>query len=179
MWAMMTFFTYKMDPNAYLVTRLIKGPCKNCTVLRNKILLVNENGEPLGVDRGIYQHHVNMLPTSMMRVNEPSFAETCPDIDKQFYPIGGYSRPIGMDIIGHAFASQAVENFTLWWTPPDGSVQSGYYHDGSPLVMGAEIVNYNPSPQKVYVALDLEYVDGKYGQQAATMPLSVTGKRSP
>jgi hypothetical protein len=175
MLSMMTFFTQTMDPNAFLITKLVSGLCKDCTILRSKILLVDEAGSPLGVDKGIYQHHVNMLPMSM-RVKEPSFVATCPDKDKSYYPIGGYTRPVGMDIIGHVYASQAVENFTLWWTPPDGSVDSGLYSKGGPVMMGAEIVNYNPKGQTVFVAVDMEYLDGKHGQQAVTMPLSVTGK---
>jgi hypothetical protein len=115
-----------------------------------------------------------MLPMGM-RFDEPSFAATCPESDTSYYPIGGLSRPVGMDIIGHVYAAQAVENFTLWWTPPDGSVESGFYSDGGPLIMGAEIVNYNPKNHTVYIAIDTEYSDGKHGKQAVTMPLSVTG----
>jgi hypothetical protein len=173
--SMMTFFTKKMDPNAFLITRLISGFCKNCTILRSKILLVDEKGEPLGVDKGIYQHHVNMLPTSMGR-GEPSFAAVCPDTDTRFYPVGGYSRPVGMDVISHVFASQAVENFTLWFTTPDGKLNSGYHSDGVPVIMGAEIVNYSPIPRKVYIVVDMEYLEGKQGQRAVNMPLAVTGK---
>jgi hypothetical protein len=168
------FFTEKMDPNAQLITRLVYDVCKNCTILRSKILLVDEDGQPLGVDRGIYQHHVNMIPLSL-RMDEPSFAAACPDTDKSYFMIGGYSRPEGMDAIGHVYGSQAVENFTLWFTPPDGSVKAGFYSDGGPIVMGSEIVNYNPTPRKVYVVVDMEYLPGKHFERAANMPLSVSG----
>ena len=62
--------------------------------------------------------------------------------------------------------------------PPDGKLDAGYHSDGSPVMMGAEIVNYNPVSKKVYIALDMEYVEGQQGQRSIVMPLSVTGKYS-
>jgi hypothetical protein len=110
MLSMMTFFTNKMDANSFLVSGLLSGFCRNCTILRNKILLMDVDGQPLGIDKGIYQHHVNMLPTTRrIDGSEPSFASVCPEQDKSFYPVGGYDRPVGMDMIGHVFATQAVE----------------------------------------------------------------------
>jgi hypothetical protein len=41
--------------------------------------------------------------------------------------------------------------------------------------MGAEIVNYNPEVKRAYIAVDVEYLDGKIGKSAIAMPLSVTG----
>jgi hypothetical protein len=172
--SMATFFTNKMDANSFLITRLITGFCRSCTLLRSKILLVDEAGAPLGIDKGIYQHHVNLLPLNW-RPNEPSFAAVCPDHDRSFYPVGGFARPEGMDLVGHVFATQAVENFTLWYTARDRSLDSGYHSDGWPVMMGAEIVNYNPVGKKVYVAVDLEYLEGIHGRSAIVMPLSVTG----
>lgn len=176
MLSMMTFFTQKMDENSFLVSRMVTGLPKNVTILRSKILLVDESGAPLGIDKGIYQHHVNMLPVIRHFNDEPSFAAICPEHDKSFYPVGGYDRPVGMDMIGHVFATQAVENFTLWYTTPDGKLDAGYHSDGSPVMMGAEIVNYNSVSKKVYIALDMEYVEGQQGQRSIVMPLSVTGK---
>jgi hypothetical protein len=174
--SMMTFFTQKMDENSFLVARMITGLPHNVTIIQSKILLIDENGTPLGIDQGIYQHHVNMLPIARRFFDEPSFAAICPEHDKTFYPVGGFDRPVGMDVIGHVFATQAVENFTLWYTTPDGKLNAGYHSDGSPVIMGAEIVNYNPTNKKVYIALDMEYVEGQQGQRSVVMPLSVTGK---
>jgi hypothetical protein len=173
---MMMFFVQKMDANSFIVSRMITGFPKNATIINSKILLVDENGAPLGIDRGIYQHHVNMLPVTQNILAEPSFAATCPEQDQSFYPIGGHERPVGMDVVAHVFAAQAVENFTLWYTTPDGKLDAGYHSDGSAVMMGAEIVNYNPTKQKVYIAVDMEYVEGLHGQKSIVMPLTVTGE---
>jgi hypothetical protein len=67
------------------------------------------------------------------------------------------------------------DDFTQLYTTPDGSFKSGYYIKDNNFAMQAEMINYLPTEQKVYVQTDLEWVPGKVGGDAEQGVLSVMG----
>jgi hypothetical protein len=64
-----------------------------------------------------------------------------------------------------------------YYTTPDGKFKSGYFVDNNKFMMQAEMINYRPEEQTVYILADLEYVDGHVGGDATQGVLAATGKR--
>jgi hypothetical protein len=78
--------------------------------------------------------------------------------------------------LGSTFLGGAVDEFTTWYTLPDGSMDSGYYIGKSPTwAVQGEVINYLYAPQKVYMDVEYEYVDGRHGTDSMTTILTVTG----
>jgi len=157
-----------MDPNGFLVSNVVTGFCSNCTVLVGKVTITFEDGSEAGIDNGVYLHHV-LFMDNLKTTQE--FAPFCPgnlstmDAKKEWHPVKSI------------FLSGGVEHFTVWYTTPNGKFESGYYVGAgkNPFMMTAEIVNYKPIPQKVYITVDYEYVRGKFGDDALSTLLTVTG----
>lgn len=116
----------------------------------------------------MYLHHVLVMDVQK-KVSD--FASWCPgnlttmSEKEKFHPVKSI------------FLSGGVEHFTVWYTSKDGKFPSGYYvgSDKMPFALTAEIVNYKPTPQKVFITLDYEHLDGKVGDDALSTLLTVTG----
>lgn len=60
---------------------------------------------------------------------------------------------------------------------PDGKYDSGFYFgNNDSLFFQGEIVNYRPEPSRLYLQMDIEYVPGKVGKEAATTFTTVSGQ---
>ena len=160
-----------MDPDGFIVSKMIgDGICKDCTVLTGKAEITYEDGSRAGINNGVYLHHILVMePSKKTR----TFAPWCP----------GYLFKMTPQDMNHPvksiFLSGGVEHFTVWYTTPDGAFDSGYHVGAGPFAMTGEIVNYKPSPQKVYITLDYEWVPGKAGSDAFSTLLTVTGCKKP
>lgn len=73
------------------------------------------------------------------------------------------------------FLGGAVNEYTTWYTTPDGKMDSGYYVKDNTFAVQSEVVNYKDTPQQVYLTLDLEYLPGKVGRDSLFTLLTVTG----
>jgi hypothetical protein len=75
------------------------------------------------------------------------------------------------------FGFGAVDEFKQWFTTPDGKFDSGFYLAKDDLMLlQAELVNYRKEEQKVFLQIDVEYVDGKSPKSAATTFATATSK---
>jgi stress up-regulated protein Nod 19 len=64
----------------------------------------------------------------------------------------------------------------MLFTSKDGSIESGFHIDEkTKFILQYDLVNYNVETKKVYVTLDMEYVEGQIGMEATSDLLSVTG----
>ncbi|KAF2404354.1 hypothetical protein EJ06DRAFT_518776 [Trichodelitschia bisporula] len=145
-----------MDPNGWSTTkRLATGLCKDCTVLSGKTTVVFENGTRADLSKGVYLHHV-----IAMDVTKPvkSYITGCPGIASSISP----------------FLGGAVDEFRQWYTTPDGQLKAGFYIKNDEFIMQAELVNYHPEPQNVFLQMDIEWVPGKYGPDASQATLAAT-----
>lgn len=140
------------------------GVCKNCTVLKGKIGIVNADGTEANPQTGIYIHHILTFDT---RKRGKSFVQGCLG--------GGGSTPIGM---GSKFIGTGEDNnnIDVWYTAKDGGHMGGFHIGSSDTFMlNADLVSYADGPSQVYVTLDTEYLKGQVGGDAREMLLSVTG----
>jgi hypothetical protein len=81
--------------------------------------------------------------------------------------------------LGSTFLGGGVDEFTTWYTTPDGKMDSGYYISANTtLAVQAEVVNYYTKPQKIYLTMDMEYLPGKVGRDSMSTLVSVTGCNS-
>jgi hypothetical protein len=67
------------------------------------------------------------------------------------------------------------DDFTQFYTTPDGKFPSGYYVKDNNFMMQTEIINYKKTEQKVYVEIEVEYMPGKIGGDAEQGVLSAVG----
>jgi hypothetical protein len=83
---------------------------------------------------------------------------------------------MGGNPLGSTFLGGGVDEFTTWYTTPDGSMDSGYYiAPNRTLAVQAEVVNYRAVEQKVYLTMDVEYLPKKVGRDSLSTLLTVTG----
>ena len=61
------------------------------------------------------------------------------------------------------------------FTTPDGKFNSGYHFKNPSLSIQYDLVNYNKTQKKVYLDLELEYLDGLVGVDAGHVMKSVAG----
>jgi hypothetical protein len=77
--------------------------------------------------------------------------------------------------MGSKLLAQAIENFTTWYTTGDGKFDSGFHAGNNPYTLSAEVVNYKPEEQKVYITVDYDYVPGTVGSNVGMMFASANG----
>jgi hypothetical protein len=154
-----------MDPNGFTLMKMITGFCKDCTVLSEKTDVVFPNGTRASISRGVYLHHVIAMDLSK---KEDAFVAMCP---------GNYTPstpPKGSPVSG--FLGGAVDEFTQFFTTPDGNFESGYMlGPQDKFAMMGEVINYRKEAQDIFVQFDLEWVEGRVGADISKASLSATG----
>jgi hypothetical protein len=157
----------QMDPGSVQINYPISGFCKDCTVLYGKAALYFENGTKASITHGVYEHHVVVVDLGKAR-NFP------------FYLCEGQSGFLGK-FPGNGFIISGNDEASNMFTSPDGKFDSGYVVNNPRLAMQAELVNYRPEPQKVYVTMEYEYVPTTTPKAADTSVslFSVTGCKPP
>jgi hypothetical protein len=114
----------------------------------------------------MYLHHIGFLPNKMS-MSPQIVRSTCSGLASIPMP--------GMGGLPDMLFVQGVENFTTWYTAPDGSMNSGYYapNDGWGMIM--EVINYKPEKRNVYISMEYDYVPGRPEALAKVSYVSVTG----
>jgi hypothetical protein len=158
-----------MDPAGTTILRRIKkGICKDCSVLRGRVALTDKEGNTISIGSGVYLHHIGFLPAKIS--GSPQVVQSnCGSSSGAKSYRGGLPNMLFV---------QGVENFTTWYTMPTGNLDSGFYANSDTYSMIAEIINYKPEKQSVYITVDYEFVPGKPKVDAAISYISVTGKLS-
>jgi hypothetical protein len=164
-----------LDPNSFsLAGKVEEGICKNCTILRATAQLTNEAGKGVSIGSGLYLHHIVMTskggdappPGTFGRCAQLPGIRPAYDLSK----IPGINRAMGSMLL-----AQAIENFTTWYTTGDGKFDSGFHAGNYPYILSAEVVNYKPEEQKVFVTVDYDYVPGTVGLNVGMMFASANG----
>ncbi|KAF2671000.1 hypothetical protein BT63DRAFT_477559 [Microthyrium microscopicum] len=159
----MTGMPLQMDPSGVQITRPLTGFCSNCTVLYGKANLFFENGTRATASSGVYVHHIVVVDTA-----KRTFPVYLCDGQKGFL---GTFPGVGFIISGNDEAPN-------WFTTPDGKFNSGYGIKNKPmLAMTSELVNYREEDQKVFIAMEYEYMKGSAdtAADASVSMFSVTG----
>jgi hypothetical protein len=157
----------RMDPGGTTVLRRIKkGICKDCSVLRGRVALTDRDGKTISIGSGVYLHHIGFLPDKM-GLSPQLVKSNCP---------GSSGSARGYMGLPNMLFVQGIENFTTWYTTPNGKPDSGFYATSDIYSMIAEVINYKNTKRDVYITVDYEFVPGKPPKDASIAYASVTGK---
>jgi hypothetical protein len=157
--------------------RLNTGLCRNCTILTIKPRVVDKEFNPIGARQGVYVHHIQGRDLSKPG-NSPAYQ--CA-IDAT----GKMTRPSSLDDTLFDEPVMGADLFT--WTndlgetqvdltPPSSTFVGGYHvgpKDEYSIQMDA--VNYLNETRTLYVALEIEYLEGLVGDDVSQILLSVQG----
>jgi hypothetical protein len=156
------------DPGATTWMSALEGIPKDATYLYAKSSITFEDGSEAAVNNGVYVHHLGIMD---LDYKGGSRLSACPGADPNTPSPG---RLPG----GSLFTGGAEDKGDTFFTSGDGKFNSGYYIGKSDRVMGfAEVINYRNVTQKVYLQLELEYVDGNPPGtlEVSAQSISVTG----
>lgn len=143
---------------------LKKGICADCTVISGKTDITYEDGSRANIATGVYTHHILLFDQNKRPIDFVSF---CP---------GHYDAPVTVrSPFGNGFLGGGVDEFTTYYTTPDGKLDSGYYIKDNAFLLQMEVVNYNNATQPVYLTMDYEYLPGKPDKEAMSTLLTITG----
>jgi hypothetical protein len=148
-----------MDPKGQAgFATISKGICTKCSILSGRFLLNYEDGSEASPANGIYIHHFVSYDSSKP-VKEPIVG------------CGG-----GIPGMKAAFIDRGEDsgNTDTIFTTANGTYESGYYMNSGSLNLQYDMVNYNKDTKKIYINLELEYVDGQKGKDAGHTLKSVT-----
>jgi hypothetical protein len=127
--------------------RNLKAFCTDCTLLEGRSYIENDKGERQNIDTGIYLHHA-----IMMNVNKWA---NCFGMGRMC----GAKAPKtpSLVILGLSDSSDTI------YTSPDGSFKAGNYlgPNNKTFQLMSDIVNYSPQPQKLWLAVEYEYLPGQ------------------
>lgn len=102
-----------MDPNGFTIMKTITGFCTDCTVLSEKTDVVFTNGTRASIAGGVYLHHVVAMDLSK---KADAMTTNCPEDYKEGKALKGL--PVS------GFLGGAVDEFTQYFTTPDGKFES-------------------------------------------------------
>jgi hypothetical protein len=166
------------DPNGWSLQRTFKANelRQGCTVLSVKSDLVFDDGTRADISKGIYLHHTASINMGMhANVN---WLNQCTNGQTTFNGIN-FQDYLPRELVGptQLLALGNVDEFNQYYTSKDGRIKSGIYvNEDDILFMMNEAVNYAKADQKIYIQLDVEYVDGKMEKETTFTPLSFTGQ---
>jgi hypothetical protein len=166
------------DPNGWTEYRTYKASeiCTNCTVLSIKADIVYENGTRADVSHGLYLHHHASL--NMGLHNQVNWVNMCANKDTTYSGINLQRFAPKMIPMGQILALAAVDEYTNYFTAKDGKTNSGFTLNPDDVVFSmTEVVNYANHEQKIYVQLDIDYVDGQPEKEASYTSMSFTGSK--
>jgi hypothetical protein len=137
-----------MDPNGQVLLKRVNGFCTDCTVVQGSAFIAKEDGSRVDIAEGAYLHHLLII-----NINKSV---------RSFYNCAIADDPPTKGSPSSYFLGSGVDDSEYYFTTPDGKYNSGYYIGKTDqFMLQAEIVNYNPKPQKWYIAADVEYTPGK------------------
>jgi hypothetical protein len=176
--AMKDIITAPQDPNGWTLHRTFKASdlCHNCTVLGVKADLVYENGTRVDISRGVYLHHHASL--NMGRHTDVYWLNQCPNSQTTAFGVNLQDYIPRLVPSVQILALATVDEYTNYFTSKDGKIDSGLpVNPGDNVYMMTEVVNYAKQDHKIYIQLDVEYVERKFEKETTYTSLSFTGGR--
>jgi hypothetical protein len=126
----------------------IEGLCTDCFIVRGTAYLEYENGTLAGPSSGLYNHHAVVFDNS-----QRPLAVDCAS--------GTITRAVSGPSIVVASAAD-TGNLEILQKQTTMPTKKGYYvKSTSSQMLLAEIMNYAPTSQTIYVVAEAEYYDGK------------------
>lgn len=177
------YLANSMDPEGFnFIHQAKEGVCRDCSVLASKIDIVFENGTRADIASGVYLHHIVTLNMATRKTKANLLDMPfgfCAGSDTAMKVAGAFGKVTSLfrqNTNTAIFGFAAVDEFKQLFTSADGKFDSGYYlgQDDKMLLQG-EIINYLPTPQKVFLQMDLEFMPGRIGKEAITVVSNVQG----
>jgi hypothetical protein len=136
------------------------GLCRNCTVLKGRVMLLDANNKPISVrnNSGVYIHHILTFDTTK---RGGSFLSGCSSV----------TAMLGSKFIG---SGEDNNNVDVWYTNKRGDHVGGFHIGPSDrFTMNADLVSLNSATSRVYIGFDLEYQKGRLGSDSSETLLTV------
>jgi hypothetical protein len=174
--SMRDILTAPQDPNGWTLHRTFKAKdlCHNCTVLGVKADLVYENGTRVDISRGVYLHHHASL--NLGRHTDVYWLNQCPNSQTTRFGINFQDFIPRLVPSIQILALATVDEYTNYFTSKDGKVDSGLpVNPEDTVYMMTEVVNYAKQDHKIFIQLDVEYVERKFEKETTYTSLSFTG----
>jgi hypothetical protein len=174
--SMKDIITAPQDPNGWTLHRTFKASdlCLNCTVLGVKADLVYENGTRVDISRGVYLHHHASL--NMGKHTDVYWLNQCPNSQTTRFGINFQDFIPRLVPSVQILALATVDEYTNYFTSKDGKIDSGLpVNPDDNVYMMTEVVNYAKQDHKIYIQLDVEYVERKFDKETTYTSLSFTG----
>jgi hypothetical protein len=145
-----------------------KGLCSYCTVLAARWSLSYEDGKDATPANGVYIHHIISFDTSKAPSNPIGICKSDSTASAGNSPLSALASFLDR-------GEDGGDAHTVF-TTSDGLYDSGFHlGKNRTIAVNFDIVNYDNFTKKVYVNLDVEYMDGIIGRDAGHTRKSVTG----
>jgi hypothetical protein len=149
-----------MDPKGQAGFATInKGLCTKCSILSARFLLTQEDGKEASPANGIYIHHFVSYDSSKPVKNPISGCE------------GGFP---GMKAPFIDRGEDSGDTDTIFTVTNNKTYKSGYFMNSGGLSLQYDMVNYNAQAKKIFINLEVEYMEGQEGKDAGHTLKSVT-----
>jgi len=157
---------FSMDPKGQGgILSISKGLPTSATILAARWALTYQDGsEASPKNGGVYIHHMVSFDGSNTGLNPIG---SCSDGSA-----GGEKRQAAAYFIDRG--EDSGDTATIF-TSPDGKRNSGFHFKNPRLTVQYDVVNYENTAKKIYIDLDLEYLDGIVGENAGSTLKSVGG----
>jgi hypothetical protein len=129
------------------------GLCRNCTVLKGRVMLLDANYNPVTVrnNSGVYIHHILTFDTTK---RGGGFLSGCSSV----------TGMMGSKFIG---SGEDNNNVDVWYTNKRGDHLGGFQIGASDrFSMNADLVSLNSAASRIYIGFDLEYLKGRVGSDS-------------
>jgi hypothetical protein len=144
-----------MDPTgtAYMYTAGKDFP-RDITILANHASIVYENETRADASTGVYTHHLFFADVSKSKLDPLVCKEGTPAASNLFSLNAG--APISV------FSGSAEDDVEMSYVSTGNNFNTGYYvASGDKILFSADLVNYRPYVQDVFVSVELEYLKSK------------------
>jgi hypothetical protein len=133
--------------------------CNDCIALAGGVTLEHADGSLASVSTGVYNHHVTIL-----NLGKTQHMLVCPGANVPRVP----SSPA-------LFLGAASDDTAQLFTTADGAIKTGYYISPTDnFALMAEVMNYRPQKQDIYIVAELEWIQGKPDGYLDTMTLPIS-----
>jgi hypothetical protein len=176
-----TWLPLQMDEKSTMFFRTMRGMPDNAAILASRVSLSFQNGTSADYGSGLYVHHVLLAD-----ISKPSapFA-LCPNRGREDnvkdWLYGNLVDNIGAGLI--QVGNDALGTPNVYFSASDKATFKSAFLTGKNDLFGlqAEIVNYNPANETVFLDLEVEYLEKQPADwlDASTMVLSATGCKDP
>ena len=151
----------KLDPNSDVFSTGLAGICTECVILAAAGKVSDANGDPLGIEKGVYTHHIVLFDLGRPPVVLP-LSPQCHKGSDATSGQGGLAALSGISISSiPSMMSIIADQDPLVFASKDNQQKSGFFvRKNDRVTSSMEVINYDKVDKEIYLSLDYEFVPG-------------------